>query len=94
MTITYIHREDNTVADALSRLPPNSFADEITTSATESSVNAVLEITSNTSILAKIKACKHVVATKMKGWHQINGLWYIGDCLLIPHVTDIHENLF
>ena len=29
LTITYIHGEDNTVADALSRLPPNCFADEI-----------------------------------------------------------------
>ena len=27
----------------------------------------------------------------MKGWQQINGLWYIGDRLLIPRVT---KNLF
>jgi hypothetical protein len=24
----------------------------------------------------------------------VNGLWYIGDCLLIPHIGDIRENLF
>jgi hypothetical protein len=30
----------------------------------------------------------------MKGWRQSNGLWYIGDRLLIPRVTDVHENLF
>jgi hypothetical protein len=42
MTITYICGEDNTVADALSRLPPNSFPDEITMSAPETTINAVL----------------------------------------------------
>ena len=31
MAITYIRREDNCVADALSRLPPNTFPDEHTT---------------------------------------------------------------
>ena len=30
----------------------------------------------------------------MKGLQQINGLWYIGDRLLIPCVTDVCENLF
>ena len=97
----YIRGEDNTVADALFRLPLNSYPDEIMMSALESSVNAVLQIATDASILAKIKAgyvddefCKHVAATKMKGWQQINGLWYIGDRLLIPHVTDIRENLF
>jgi hypothetical protein len=60
-----------------------------------------LEITSDASILAKIKAgyiddefCKRVAASKMKGWQQINGLWYIGDRLLILRVTDVRENLF
>jgi len=101
MTITYIHGEDNTVADVLSRLPPDTFPDEITTSATKLTVNAVLEIASDASILAKIKAsytddefCKRVTTTKMKGWQQVNGLWYIGDRLLIPCVTDIRKNLF
>jgi hypothetical protein len=58
MTITYIHGEDkdNTVADAISHLPPNSFPDKIASPGTESCVNAVLEIASDTSILAKIKA--------------------------------------
>jgi hypothetical protein len=87
--------------EAHHRLPPNSFPDEIATSTADSSVNTVLEIASDASILAKIKAsyiddefCKRVAVTKMKGWQQINRLWYIGDRLLIPHVTDIRENLF
>jgi RNase H-like domain found in reverse transcriptase/Reverse transcriptase (RNA-dependent DNA polymerase) len=74
MTITYIRSEDNTVADALFRLPLNSDPDEIMMSAPESSVNAVLQIATDASILAKIKAgyvndefCKRVAATKMKG---------------------------
>jgi len=101
MTITYIRGEDNTVADALSRLPPNSFPDEMMPPSAESGVNAVLQITSDASILAKIKAgylqdefCKRVAASTMKGWQQRNGLWYIGDRLLIPCVTDIREYLF
>jgi len=30
----------------------------------------------------------------MKGWKNVNGLWYIGDRLLIPRVVDIRETLF
>jgi len=30
----------------------------------------------------------------MAGWRQSNGLWYIGDCLLIPRVTAVRETLF
>jgi len=30
----------------------------------------------------------------MKGWKQSNGLWYIGDRLLIPRVTGLREALF
>jgi hypothetical protein len=53
------------------------------------------------SILKQIKEgylqdefCKRVAATEMKGWRKANGLWYIGDRLLIPRVTDLRENLF
>jgi hypothetical protein len=49
MTITYIRGEDNTVADALSRLPPNAYPDESLTSipphvhwTNTNTVNAVL----------------------------------------------------
>ena len=99
LTITYIRGEDNTVADALSRLPPNCFSDE--SLETTNSVNAVLTITSDEDILNGIKAgyhddefCKRVASSNMKGWTLSNGLWYIGDWLLIPRVGTIHETLF
>ena len=53
MTITYIHGEDNTVADTLSRLPPNLFPDKIISPTAESGVNAILQIVSDASILRK-----------------------------------------
>ena len=100
MSITYICGEDNTVADTLSRLPPDCFQTK-TTNRTLPSINAILSIATNESILRKIKAgylddefCKRVAASSMKGWSYSNGLWYIGDRLLIPRITDIQENLF
>jgi hypothetical protein len=61
----------------------------------------VLSVTTDHSILDKIKAgyetdefCKHVTGTSMKGWSTSNGLWYINDRLLIPHITDVREQLF
>jgi RNase H-like domain found in reverse transcriptase len=96
MTVTYICGEDNTVADALLKLPPNCFPDKI-----EQPIAAVLSVSTDHSILDKIKAgyetdefCKCVAATSMKGWTTSNGLWYINDRLLIPRVTDVHEQLF
>jgi hypothetical protein len=47
LTITYIHGEDNTVADALSRLPPNYFPDEMPPLMHINSVNAILKISSD-----------------------------------------------
>ena len=94
----YIRGEDNTVADALSRVAPNAFPDEDAPihppyAVWSSSVNAVLSVTTDTAVLADIiqgykvdTFCKKVVesGSKMKGVHEANGLWYIGDHLLVP----------
>ena len=100
ITITYIHGEDNTVADALSRLPPNCFLGEYD-NVPKVSVNAVMSITTDQDILKMTQAgylkdefCKGVATSNMKGCHQSNRLWYIGDRLLIPRVTAIRETLF
>jgi hypothetical protein len=67
----------------------------------DDSVNAVLSIVSNQSILNFIKSgyleddfCKWVTTTSMKGWHSSNDLWYISNRLLIPQVSNLRENLF
>ena len=104
----YIHGEDNTVTDALSCVAPNAFLDENTDDLPphaiwSNSINAVLSVTTDTSVLADIiqgykldTFCKKVVesGSNMKGVRESNGLWYIGDRLLIPRVADIRENLF
>ena len=101
MSITYIHSEDNTVADALSCLPPDCFRDEIEDPPVPNTINAILDIETDASILKSIKAgyqadefCKCVASLSMKGWQKSNDLWYIGDRLLIPRVADIRKNLF
>ena len=64
-------------------------------------VSAILTVTSDRNILDEIKAkytedefCKWLSSTSMAGWHVYNGLCYIGDRLLIPHVGNLRENLF
>jgi hypothetical protein len=101
MTVTYIHGEDNTVADALSRLSPNSFKDEIPPLVDVDPVSVILTVTSDHDILNEIKAgytedefCKWVSSTSMAGWCVSNSLWYIGDHLLIPCIGNLRENLF
>jgi hypothetical protein len=64
------------------------------------SVNAILSVTANKFILLQIKDgyvtdkfCQKVQSTEMKGWCKVNGLWYIGDRLLVPWITNLHKCL-
>src|SRR6202050_3313152 len=106
--ITYIRGEDKTIVDALSCLPPRTFPDEFDDnddphSVWGSSVNAVLSVTTDASVLQQIKSgytsdsfCAKITSpgSQTRGVHESNGLWYIGDRLLIPRTGDVHENLF
>lgn len=107
--IVYIPGEDNTVADALSQVPPDAYPGESNTESSlhsiwsSVSVNSVLRITTDISVLQNIKAgylhdkfCKKLTDnhTSIVGVKKVNDLWYIGDCLLIPRYRDIRENLF
>jgi hypothetical protein len=106
MNIIYICGEDNTVADALSRVAPEAFASEQLHAPHETwaaPVSAVLQIATDTSVLQEIKdgymsdpfCAKFIVAkAPTLGIHKANGLWYVGSRLLIPQVGDIRENLF
>jgi hypothetical protein len=100
ISMVYIRGEDNTVADTLSRLPPDSFDDEKTASRT---VSAVLKIHSDDVVLAEIKKgygedafCRKIMEGKstIPGVTEANGLWYVGDRLLIPHSGNLRETLF
>ncbi len=64
----------------------------------KNTINAVLSISTDISILTAIKAgyridefCSKFVSGEMilPNVKEINGLWYIGDRLLIPHTGTI-----
>lgn len=105
MEITYIPGEDNTVADALSRIPEGAFPRESTevSHIPTRSINAVLSITTDPSVLLAVQdgyladeVCKKLIAspTSTHGVTTSNGLWYVRDCLLIPRMGNIREELF
>jgi hypothetical protein len=64
-------------------------------------VGAVLAIATDQTVLDAIKAgyasdgyCLKIASSSMPGSKCINGLWYVGDCLLIPRTGNIRKNLF
>jgi ''chromo'' (CHRromatin Organisation MOdifier) domain./Integrase core domain. len=96
--------EDNTVADALSRVAPAAFPQEghIEPHVQWSTLAAsVLSISTDTSVLKSILSgyqedefCKKLSSTPIPGTRNVNGLWYISDRLVIPRTADLRENLF
>jgi hypothetical protein len=101
ITMIYIPGPDNTVVDALSRLPKKSDPLLPIHEAWCAPVGAVLLTATNQTVLDTIKAgylsddyCLKVIKSHMPGTKCINGLWYIGDWLLVPCIGDICENLF
>lgn len=96
--ICYLPGEENSVADALSRVQPKSAVPLPAQAAVGS-----LCIASHPSWLQRIKAgyttdpwCACLLASPSMptDTRSENGLLYIGDCLIIPPVADLHEHLF
>jgi hypothetical protein len=102
MTIVYIPGEDNTIADALSHVPAGAFPGENVSQVTLG-INATLTIMADPSILCSIQEgyakddfCQKIISTAPTtlGISTSNGLWYIGDRLLIPRTSTLREDLF
>jgi hypothetical protein len=116
MTIHYICREDNTVVDALSRLPADTW-DEQTEDVDvydpplqweswlgkQQSCNAILMISADECFLKDVREgykhdefCQKLSSMdiSMPGIHFVNDLWYLGDRLVIPRYSTLHEDLF
>jgi len=109
MNIYYVKGEDNTVADALSRLPVEQQLDEKDHPVprhdawlNKNSVNVTLSISADKSFLRDVKtgyledtfAKKLIAGTMIPGVHEENGLWYVGDRLVIPRTGSCREDLF
>jgi hypothetical protein len=110
MELLYICGEDNCVADALSRLPSSSFPDECLATeplhagwGDFNTVGAMLTITTDVHLLKTIwkgyledAFCKKIAVShpNTPGITTVNGLWYVGSCLIIPALQEVHKNLF
>ena len=109
MTMVYIPGEDNTVTNALSHVPDRAFPGKTTRptmtpfDVLPRGINATLTITMDPTVLQSIQDgyqhdefCKKLMTTAPPNLSitNSNGLWYIGDRLLIPCFGTIRENLF
>ena len=106
MKIIYIKGGNNCVANTLSQLLEKSFLDECLEfmaphECWQQPIGVVLSIVSDRSVLASIKSgydsdpfCVHLAKNDIPGVQLINGLWYVGNCLVVPCVGDLCENLY
>jgi hypothetical protein len=106
MMVTYIRGEDNTIADTLSQVPPNAYPDKKERpmhDVWQGKVGAVLSLQTGSSIMELIKEgyatdnfCQKLEngRSTIPRVKKVNGLWYVGDQLIIPRTGDIRENLF
>lgn len=102
--ITYIKGEDNTVADALSRLPNDADLDhELPPGIDNVLLAAIFSISGDASLLSDIKKgygkdpfCRKLFknASSVPGFHVKDGLGYVGSRLVIPCFGDLCEQLF
>ena len=67
------------------------------------SINATLKISADKTFLEAVKTgyttdnwCKTLPSTALSlpGLVLLDGLWYVGECLVIPHTRNLHETLF
>jgi hypothetical protein len=92
INMIYIPGPDNTVADALSRLPANPTEMDLPPyQSWKTTVASILSIATDQKVLDAIKCgyasddyCAKVAKSGMSGTKCVNGLWYMGDRLLIP----------
>jgi RNase H-like domain found in reverse transcriptase len=95
MKIYYVKGEDNMVTDALSCLPGVDAMEDIQPHYElwlQGSVNATMTISADKTFLNNVKkgylednfVKKIATGTNVPGMHEENGLWYVGDRLIIP----------
>jgi len=108
MSIYYVKGEDNTVVDVLSQLPieqqelENISVPRHSAWLDKNSINVMLSISADKSFLHDVKerylednfAKKLMTGTTIPGVHEENGLWYVGNCLVVPRTGCCREDLF
>jgi len=105
MKIYYVKGEDNMVVDALSRLPVVDVMEDVQPCYElwlQGSVNATMTISADETFLNDVKkgylednfVKKIATGTNVPGMHEENGLWYVGDRLIIPRTASCREDLF